>query len=57
MNLYLEEHEITTILSALDERPHKEVAALIHKIVHQMANEKNRQELHSGAPFVCKKEE
>lgn len=45
MNLRLEEREITTILSALDERPHKEVAAIIHKIVHQMAEEKNRARL------------
>ncbi len=39
MIINLEEHEITTILDALSERPHKEVAAIIHKIVHQMAAE------------------
>lgn len=44
MKLELEEREITTILSALDERPHKEVAAIIHKIVHQMAEEQIKEE-------------
>jgi hypothetical protein len=40
VKLELEKHEVTTILEALATRPHNEVAALIHKIVHQDAQQK-----------------
>ena len=36
----LEPHEISTILKALAELPHKESAALIKKIVHEDARQK-----------------
>lgn len=39
MKLDLENREITIILKALDERPHKEVTALIRKIVEQTAEQ------------------
>ena len=42
--LKLTPKEITTILTALDERPHKEVAALIRKIVVQVAENKTREQ-------------
>lgn len=38
MTLNLESREITIILKALAELPHKESAALIRKIVHQTAS-------------------
>ena len=38
----LEPHEISTILKALAELPHKEAAALIKKIVHEDARQKVR---------------
>lgn len=44
MPINLEKHEIAIILDALSERPHKEVAALIHKIVHQIAEEQIKEE-------------
>lgn len=39
MVINLEEHEITTILDALSEKPYKDVAAIIRRIVNQMAEE------------------
>ena len=36
--LKLTPKEVSTILTALDERPHKEVAALIRKIVEQTSD-------------------
>ena len=40
VKLDLEPHEVTIILKALAELPHKESAALIHKIVNEDAKEK-----------------
>ena len=42
MKLDLENREITIILKALDELPHKESAALIRKIVNQMAEQESK---------------
>ena len=39
MIINLEKHEITIILKALNELPHKEVVALIRKIVNQVAEQ------------------
>lgn len=39
MNLELEQREITIILKALQELPHKESVALIRKIVNQTAEQ------------------
>lgn len=39
MKLDLENREITIILKALDELPHKESVALIRKIVNQTAEQ------------------
>jgi hypothetical protein len=44
MKLELEPHEVTIILEALAELPHKDSAALIHKIVHQDAQQKLEEE-------------
>lgn len=44
MPINLEKHEIAIILDALSERPHKEVVAIINKIVHQMAEEQIKEE-------------
>lgn len=35
MDIKLEKREVTIILEALDEKPYKDVAALIRKIVEQ----------------------
>lgn len=45
MNINLEEHEITIILDALSDRPYKDVASIIRRIVNQMAEETIRREL------------
>lgn len=39
MTINLEKHEITIILNTLNELPYKEVAALIRKIVNQVAEQ------------------
>lgn len=48
MPINLEKHEITIILKALNELPYKDVAALIRKIVNQMAEHEENKALHSG---------